>query len=188
MPNIKTPAEAIAYKAKLESLGLVTNEALLAEVSKRVISNPVFTRIISDLIDSQLYTSNLSSLHPSKEEILQYKSQDNVEASALDVIADSISREIIKGFKEGFSDIQDGASNVNYSSINATAAPLTSMGTVDNVNDAISCLTAEVQLLKSILVTFFGAVSTTLPPAVTAASALSTPASFTPTAGKIPNL
>jgi len=167
-------------------LSKVPKNIILAEVKTRVINNPVFEDIISSMIDETLYTGYLTKANVNgAKTVLSYNGK-----AALDVIVDSISREIIKSYKEGFGItptgvVQDGASNVNYFNPTQTAVPLTSFGTANNVNDALSSLAAEVQLMKSTLSIFFNAASTIVPPAQAAATAMSVPATYVKTTGQV---
>ena len=90
-------------------------------------NNPVFKEIISNLISSGLFNDNLAigsqARIPGDSSIQIYNnladSPENVNrAIALEVIVDSISRAILKGYQEGFvqgaSTTFDGASNIGY--------------------------------------------------------------------------
>ncbi len=164
----------------LNQLKNLPKEKILSEVKTRVIDNPLFSKIIEDMIDSSLYNGFQTSMSPGKEHVIAYNNK-----TALDVISDSISREIVKGFRDGFGDNFDGASNVSYSNPSQNNMPLTSIGAVDNTNDAITCLASEVQLIKQTLSIFFSAISSSIPPASQAAIDMSFPAKFTPTSGKV---
>lgn len=131
-----------------------------SNVNKRyfptVVKNPIFEGIISDLITAGLYTSALYvSSSPAFKSIGTYKNGDHESNSAvpLDVIIDTITRNVLKGLRDGFNG-KDAASNISLDSNVGTG--VIDIPGCDNVHAAIELLTLELMAVKTALSTATG--------------------------------
>lgn len=124
--------------------------------------NPIFKDIVDNLETGGIYTSALgirTSANPAYEYVVTFKNANNVsnKAVALDVISDSISRAVLKGYRDGFTQgliARDAASNINFSLIDPTDIALcvgTPLGMATDVNKALVALAAEITMLKTSL-------------------------------------
>lgn len=133
------------------------------------LANPVFKDIIDNLEAGGIYTSALgirttSADNPALPYVATFKNVDGNDnkAVALDVISDAISRAIIKGYRDGFTQAslpKDGASSISFSLIDpadVTLAQGTPLVMAKDVNKALVALAAEVTALKTALATLVG--------------------------------
>jgi len=128
--------------------------------------NPVFEDIISDLIDAGLYTSALEfkTTGPTTEDkeidkikkdtVFNFKNPDGeVGSVSIDVLVHAISVNVLKGLRDGFTQIgipKDGASNISYiaNPNETTAVSNIALEGIKDVNQAIYVLAQEISLLK----------------------------------------
>lgn len=124
--------------------------------------NPVFEDVIGDLITSGLYTSELEFKTTGnadidkikKESVFNFKNPDgDIGSVSLDVLVHAITKNVIKGFRDGFTQLgisKDGASNVSYSINEAELALVSNIGlkTALDVNQALFVLAQEIAVLK----------------------------------------
>jgi len=121
-------------------------------------TNPVYADAISNLVDSGLYTSALSTsdaVNPTVPgNILQYKNGLEVPNSAvpIEVIVDSITKSVLTNLRDGFSGSVDSAVNVNFQNTSTN----TNLNGVDNVHSAIVRLANEIALLRTTLSSLIG--------------------------------
>ena len=130
--------------------------------------NPVFEDVIGDLITAGLYTSALEFVPTNtgdasadkqidkikKESVFNFKNPDgDIGSVSLDVLVHAITKNVIKGFRDGFTQLgisKDGASNVSYSINEAELALVSNIGlkTALDVNQALFVLAQEIAVLK----------------------------------------
>lgn len=129
-------------------------------------NNPIFKNIISNLISSGLFGENLANGSDARLGILNPETNtleggiqtytnvngDPSTAIALEVIVDCISRAIIKGYQEGFSQVipSDGSSNINFKE-DVLEMPFTiglDLQSSKNVHEAILVLAREISQIK----------------------------------------
>lgn len=122
--------------------------------------NPIFTDMIDKLETAGIYTSALGDrtvANPAYQYVATYKNAaGTIGAVALDVICDAISRAILEGYRDGFSQgilTKDGASNVSFGldPVDATLCVGTNLSSVKDVNKALVALAAEITTLKTAL-------------------------------------
>lgn len=132
------------------------------------LENPVFLQALSILEKSGLLSSDLLPGSPARPYPLQggidtFKNPSGGPAIALEVIVDAVSRAILKGYQDGFSQgvgaasiKSDGASNINFKieDENVLTEDLTKIFTsdgnvVENVHEAIVKLGLEIAQIKT---------------------------------------
>lgn len=119
--------------------------------------NPVYGDIIKNLVSSGLYSDFLAPGSKAVDStvegnILQYKNGASVEntAVALEVLADGISKAILKQLRDGFAGSFDSAINVNLSASDCVNA---SISADNNVHAALIKLANEVSILHTTVAT-----------------------------------
>lgn len=121
-------------------------------------NNPVYKDIITNFVNSELYTSALDvgpAVTPSvKGNILTCKNGAGVpnSAIALEVIADGISSAILKQLRDGLNGSVDTALNIDLETKTSTN---TVINTEDNVHSALIKLSNEVAALHKAITTAF---------------------------------
>lgn len=142
--------------------------------------NPIFKAAVDALIDAKLYTSALYD--PTSEALIHIQSYTNGNgttsaAVALDVIVDAVTRAVLKGLRDGFTqdDIpKDAATNINFSS--TIGAGTLNIPACKNVREAIDTLAIEVTAIKTMLSTLSsGSFLITPNPASTSVAATTIP-------------
>lgn len=125
------------------------------KVNKRyfptIVKNPIFKNVIADLVTAGLYTSALHEVTaPAFKSIGTYKNGDHAPNSAvpLDVIIDTITRNVLKGLRDGFNG-KDAASNISLDSNIGTG--VIDIPGCDNVHAAIEMITIELMAIKTAL-------------------------------------
>ena len=119
------------------------------------IPNPIFKQAISLLIDSGLYSDyldpeNLNNV--GRESLAKYNNvSGNKNAIPLEVLVDMISRAIMIGYRDGFSQAGlpiDGASGIGFTPLEATAFTNLDIIQTTNVHEAIILLAGEINAIK----------------------------------------
>lgn len=121
--------------------------------------NPIFEDIISRLISSNLYTSAIAPGSPARlngVQICKNGTGNPLMAVPLESIVDCISRAIVAGYLKGFEQKglkSDGATNIGFSLSDKDPKPFTniSLGSAENVHDAIVSLGIELNAVKASL-------------------------------------
>lgn len=133
--------------------------------------NPIFKDIISRLISSNLYTDAIAPGSPARKgfvdpenptkivgsvEICKNATGNSNMAVPLEVLVDCISRAVVAGYLKGFeqhSIKSDGATNIGFSLSHSDPQLFTniSLGSAENVHDAIISLGIELNSVKASL-------------------------------------
>lgn len=126
--------------------------------------NPVFLKALSILESSELLSEYLVPGSPARTFPLPggidiYKNPSGGPAIALEVIVDAISRAILKGYQDGFTQgalsiKSDGASNINFKiedDVQLTEDPTKLLIDSGNVHEAIVKLGLEIAQIKTAL-------------------------------------
>lgn len=120
--------------------------------------NPVYKEVITNLVDSGLYTSALATgpaVNPAFDgNILQYTNGLNVPNAAvpLEVLVDAVTKAVLKGYRDGFAGSIDSAVNINFTNTSLNPNLVDS----DNLHNAVVKLANEVNLLRTALESLVG--------------------------------
>lgn len=126
------------------------------------VCNPIFKDIISRLISTDLYTSAIAPGSPSRLpgegsiQICKNGTNTPLMAVPLEAIVDCISRAVVAGYIKGFKQNSlktDGATNIGFSLSKNDPEVFTniSLGSAENVHDAIVSLGIELNAVKASL-------------------------------------
>jgi hypothetical protein len=123
--------------------------------------NPIFQNVIQELISKNLYTSALyDPASPALLEVATCKNGNNIPSTAvpLDVLVDIVTRNVLRGLRDGFIQTvlgapvpKDASSNINFRSTIGTGPGAINLGACTNVREAIETLTVELMGVKSAL-------------------------------------